>query len=488
MADRAGTLVIGFGPSAFGALLGLLAAGETPEVLSPLGPWPGPCDDPGSSSKSGLARKTRFGSADMYRYPKAAGVTFASPGPLPISAVPGGLSTVWGSNIQVFSGVDLDAWGPAADDMEAAYRTVLGEVPHQGADDALSARFPWPMNFPGSQPLSARVTDALERVRPTPGALIGLGRNATAPVGHGCVACGKCLDGCPEGVIFDAGPKVAALVDSHGLVVHDGLATMIRTIPGGVEVDFVERHSLNLRTVVADRVVLAAGSIASTVLLSNSGLLPRRVLLDDTQVFYAPIVPRQAPGPGLARFTLAQMFVTGDGSAGTPDYHLSLYESDPSFAARAEGMVGPLARLVPGRAYRQLMAAIGFIPAAKSGRIDIERGPDASAVVRTITNPQSAAYVKHALKFAGPALSSLGMHLVAPLAQVSDVGASYHVGHLHASGEDLIDSGTGAVRGTEGVYVVDGAALPHLPTGPVTLTMMANAYRICSAVKDGHHA
>ncbi len=56
----------------------------------------------------------------------------------------------------------------------------------------------------------------LERARSTPtrGVLVGLGRNATAPMGQGCIACGLCLDGCPEGVIFDAGPRIQQLVEA----------------------------------------------------------------------------------------------------------------------------------------------------------------------------------------------------------------------------------------------------------------------------------
>jgi ferredoxin len=476
-------LVIGGGPSAYGALLALVSAGLRPTLLTPQGAWLRSSEDPGSSSKSGLARKARFGSTAMYRYPTEAGVGFDVAGPVPVSAVPGGLSTVWGSNIQVFSGRDLAAWGASADAMEFAYRAILEKVPHQGAADRLSDRFPWPVVFPGTQPLTPRVRRALHRARGRSSAavLIGLGRNATAPVGLGCIACGQCLDGCPEGVIFDAGPAIARLVVAHDLPVIDGVAVSVSEVGDGSAVEYIDRESGGRSLVDADRVLLAAGSIATSALLVRSCLAPGDVVLDDTQVFYTPLLPTMGPERGQTSFTLAQMFVTGSGSPRALDFHLSLYESDPSFASRAEGLVGPLARLVPARAYRQLMAAIGFIPTDFSGRIRLSRsdGPGAVDVtVSTESNPASAAYVREVLRTVRGPLRDVGMHVISPLAQVSDVGASYHVGHLTSGGRDVVETASGAIGSSGSVRVVDGAALPVVPTGPVTLTMMANAYRI----------
>lgn len=482
--SSADVLIIGGGPSAFGALLGLVSAGIRPTLLSPQGSWPGPSVDPGDSSKSRLARKARFGSTEMYRYPRVAGAEFSVSGPVPVSAAPGGLSTVWGSNIQVFSGRDLDVWGPAADDMPASYSAILSSIPFQGADDGLSTRFPWPADFPGTQPLTSRVRGALARASRdlSTNVQVGVGRNATAPDGQGCIACGRCLDGCPEGVIFDAGPAIARLVREHDLPVVDGLAVGLSESGESARVEFIDRCTLLSSSLTAGTVLLAAGSIASTSLLARSGLFPDAVDLDDTQVFYAPILPTRSPEPEHTSFTLAQMFVTGSGAHGAPDFHLSLYESDTSFAQRAEGIVGPAARLVPQRAYRQLMAAIGFIPAAVSGRIVVSRRGPSLVTVTTRPNPASSSYVADVLRHLRGPMRRWGLHLLSPLAHVSDVGASYHVGHATSQGSGLVCVESGQVGASGVIRVVDGAALPVVPTGPVTLTIMANAHRIARGV------
>ena len=477
-------VVIGRGPSAYGALLRLVSDGRKPAVLAPLGQWTGEVIDPGLSPKARLARKTRFGSSAMYEYPVVGGANFDVDGPLPISGTPGGLSTVWGSNIQVFSAADLAAWGDAAGDMRDAYAALLARIPHQGDDDALSTRFPWPVPFPGQQPMSRRVRAALDCQLPRADVLVGTGRNLTAPYGQGCIACGLCLDGCPEGVIFDAGPAIDALVAAHSLPVIDALATRIAPEAAGVRIDVIERASGQASSITADRVLLGAGSIASTILLQRSGLLDGTATLDDTQVFYLPMLATGRPDAGPTTFTLAQMFATN--AAGTsPEFHLSIYETSSSFEDRAAAIVGPLAKAVPQRIYKQVMAGIGFIPTQMSGKVLVSpsAGGDGRVTVTTMPNVESAAYVSRVLDAAAPAFASVGLRLIKPLVQISDVGASYHVGHLRVDGRRVVDTTSGSLDGAARILVVDGAGLPAVPTGPVTLTMMANAFRIAGRMQ-----
>ena len=69
-----------------------------------------------------------------------------------------------------------------------------------------------------------------------------------------------------------------------------------------------------------------------------------------------------------------------------------------------------------------------------------------------------------------------------PLRRVeAEAGASIHyAGTLPMTSEDraLTTACDGRLRGTEGVYVVDGSVLAELPAKPLTLTCMANARRV----------
>lgn len=475
-------VIIGRGPSAYGALLGMLERGRHPTLLAPAGPWLGPSVDPGKSPTSSIQRKTSFGSSAMYLYPDSADLHFGTPNPLPLSAVPGGLSTVWGSNIQVFGEADLAAWGEARHAMPDSYAALLSRIPHVGQPDQLSRRFPWPRDFAGTQPTSARVRAALAAhdALPHGAALVGLARNATAPVGAGCIACGACLDGCPEGVIFDAERAIGPLVTTHRLAVEDGMATRLEPVGDGVRITVIDRRSLTERTVVARRVVLAAGSVATTILLQRSGLLPGPAALDDTQVFYAPLLSSRRPDRDGTRYSLAQMFATDVGTEhpSNRSFHLSIYESDPSFRARAAHLVGPVAKAIPQRLFQQMLAAIGFIPSQESGTVVVSRERD-GILVTTRPAHTARAYVDTVIRAIRPDLATMGLHAIRRLIQVPEVGASYHVGHLTCDSVTMVDVTSGRLTTTTApITVADGAALPAVLTGPVTLTMMANAYRI----------
>ncbi len=260
------------------------------------------------------------------------------------------------------------------------------------------------------------------------------------------------------------------------------MALLLERVGNGVRITWIDRLTQETRHLTTRRVVLAAGSVASTILLQRSGLLPGPAELDDTQVFYAPLLSFSRPDPLGTQYSLAQLFAS-DRAGGAPDdrtFHLSIYESDPSFRERAAHLVGPVAKAIPRRLFQQMLAAIGFIPSSASGRIVVETEAN-GITVRTRPSADSRAYVHAVMKAVRPDLASVGLRTIRPLTQIPEVGASYHVGHLTCDGANVIDPKTGQLQtGDASIVVVDGATLPAILTGPVTLTMMANAYRLGS--------
>ncbi|HEY3175958.1 MAG TPA: GMC oxidoreductase [Candidatus Polarisedimenticolia bacterium] len=64
-------------------------------------------------------------------------------------------------------------------------------------------------------------------------------------------------------------------------------------------------------------------------------------------------------------------------------------------------------------------------------------------------------------------------------------GSSIHYGGplpMTDTDRELTTTPSGRLRGTRGVYVADGSALPWLPAKPLTLTLMANADRVAKSI------
>ena len=68
---------------------------------------------------------------------------------------------------------------------------------------------------------------------------------------------------------------------------------------------------------------------------------------------------------------------------------------------------------------------------------------------------------------------------VISMSEVSQVGEGYHSGaSLPMNGGVLGTDEFGRPHGLASVTVVDSSVLPRIPPGPITYTVMANAYRI----------
>ena len=86
-----------------------------------------------------------------------------------------------------------------------------------------------------------------------------------------------------------------------------------------------------------------------------------------------------------------------------------------------------------------------------------------------------------------PAFRKIGFYTAAALCQYPTMGASIHyAGTLPMRNEpgryELYPDGL--LHGSQKIYIVDGACFPRLPAKNLTLTIMANAMRIASRIRD----
>jgi choline dehydrogenase-like flavoprotein len=180
-----------------------------------------------------------------------------------------------------------------------------------------------------------------------------------------------------------------------------------------------------------------------------------------------------------------------------------------SFAAQVEGMEGlafgnlfspaclPVSELIarsplPARTsiavFRALMPALlvanVFLPGHLSDHRLVLR-PDGSLEVRwQYSSALDAPFVARLRRRIAASMRRCGAWLL-PGFKMSNPGSDMHYGGtvpMRASPAPHEATRDGEVKGLPGVFVVDGAALPSLPAKAHTLTIMANADRIGSAI------
>jgi hypothetical protein len=524
-------IIVGTGPAAAGAALALaedprheivvLDIGtrlesehsEARDRLSQLRPdeWDaGDVDrltlQPVKASVHGLPEKRAYGSNFPFRnVGQLAGVQGA-PGTHTalISPAFGGFSNVWGAQTMPFTQATFRSWPISRTEMEPHYRAVLQHVPLAGGHDDLEQLFPLyaePAPLPPMAPRTTSVLAAYERHRGRLnrlGITVGAARLAFRP--SQCVRCNLCMTGCPYGLVYSASQTFDELIRAKRVTHRPGLLVLRVTESScGATVETKEVASGALHRFDADRVLVAAGAVGSTRIVLNS--LKRyyeNVELGESIQFTMPMVSgRPTPDPqARSEFTLNQFnLVLQLDDAGLDVSQIHFYPYNP---AMREALPGPLQHPwvapVARQTLRRLSVGLGYLPSWASPTVTTCVAPPGQET----DLPELRVSGRRERKLANPMFRRIAARLTAaapllglwpalPMAAFSAPGKSYHWGgsfpHSSQPSADRNSSDAlGRIGSWERIHVVDATVFPTVPATTFTLTIMANAHRIGTAV------
>lgn len=461
-------LVIGSGPTGYAAALALSHVGRVPVVVD-FGETPN-VEQSRIHRRSTAVLKGDGERARVFDYPTDL-VESHDGKQLPLSSARGGLSTIWGAGILVRNRTECTELDPVFDGLEEGYRALLGEIPVVGCDDRLSVRFPWPIaSSPG--PTSARYTALLRDLDRRGGdVLVGHARAAIDASGDRCVRCGLCLRGCPRKLFFSAGVQLSAMASVGRCELISG--PVVRLDHGA---DLV-RVQLAQGVILAERVYLALGPVATPALLQRSGLAPDKLVVRDSAVFYTALINTRERSGDESEYTASQATIYSEMS-GSDDFQLSLYESNPEYSARLSALVPGVGRLlrIPKGVAGRLNAGIGFLDSSVSGRLELTYASGRSTVTRHAPSGLRTRSMR-VMSRVGSMTSRSGLRPIPGFVLIPPPGSGYHSGASLPMGSDWVDF-DGALRTAPRISIVDASSLPKVWAGSHTFTAMANAYRI----------
>jgi choline dehydrogenase-like flavoprotein len=525
-------LIIGSGPAAAGAALGLVAdpaqevtvvdVGTTlePELQSALGrlstttePSWSPTDvarigqQPVPTQRGVLPQKRAHGSDYPFRDAgqlqglDARGAANESV----VSGAYGGFSNVWGAQLMPFSRATFDRWPVSMTDMEPHYRTALTEMTLAGEEDDLAELFPLLVPARALPPEAERTERVLRRYRAHRALVrshgITLGRARLAFRADECTRCGLCMTGCPYQLIYSSSHTFDRLRAQNRITYRSGLlALRLDEVDGVPRVVVRDTGTGRVEQLRADRIFVACGGIGTTrLVLGSLGRFDRPTYLQESVQFVVPAVSRRPVGdPRQARnFTLNQFNLLYDATGEGLDLcQIHFYEYNPAFLAslpatlRRNGADPALAAVL-----RRISVGLGYVPGWAAPRVEVvaRRHPGGAdelpglEVGRESSDegwpPMLHELVRAMLKVA-PALD---LWPVVPMVSVSDAAKSYHFGssfpHERSRGPDVTDR-TGRLGAWDRIHLVDASVFPDVPATTFTLTIMANAHRIASEVLE----
>jgi hypothetical protein len=255
-----------------------------------------------------------------------------------------------------------------------------------------------------------------------------------------------------------------------------------------VYVEAIEGKNGPVKQLEYDALFLAAGTLSTLrIAIEAQQQYDTPVRLLDNDLYLVPfLLTPHSGGTAPLHFSLNELALRLT-VCGSP-LHVQFY----CINDRILDAFGPLLSSLPkavGRGTRsllsRLMLAFVYLPGDASARIEASVRPQAPVGVLTLQHrrdPDSRQLVGQFTRLVARNRNAFGLYPLGPVLPSTPEGPSG--GHLGAALPMRPQPGPlqtwpdGRLHGTRRVYVVDGAALPSLPSQNSTYTIMANAHRV----------
>ena len=386
----------------------------------------------------------------------------------------GGLSSVWGAGIRLWSEESISCLGVENSLVYGEAKKLLANMKYSGDAEALNFPERYPIEEKPSPPgsylankISKNIIGSDIKIFPTPLAVSTEG-------GNSCLGCGQCLSGCPYNSIFDSGIEFDRLFTSKKCHYLIGVVESVNEVNDLVVVSYVNSTGV-VTTANFDEVYLCAGAIGTPAILMRSGFLKSNIEVADSQVFYflgfkppRPITQKQ--------FALSQATLISD-EFSINQFSASLYLSNKDVRERIANLIAKklfgLRIPIPSFVDRILFLGIGFLDSNNSGKIILKRHHSHNIInVFSKSNPSSRIFIRKALKLISKRLRKNRMFVFSCISIVPDPGEGFHSGAALSLGGEFVDE-TGVLRASKHIHVSDVSILPFIKPGAHTFTSMA---------------
>ncbi len=420
----------------------------------------------------------------------------------------GGLAEAWTGGCYPLNDREMASFPFGWAELGPRYGEVARRIGVSGAEDDLAELLPLHEHLQPpvalddhSRRLLATYEDRRSRLRSI-GCRVGRSRLAVLSRDHdGRVACarlGRCLWGCPSRSLYTPSVTLERCLERPEFRYLPGLEALSFRLSGG------RAEALRVRPLAGgadeeipvDRLVLAAGTLSSSLLLLRSlaGEGDRRQLaglMDNRQIFVPFVNLRQLGRPWSAEsYQYHQLGMALDGGSPSEAVHGQI-------TTLTTALVHPFAQRLPfdlGTAVRvtaNVHAALGLLnlnladERRDTCRVGLADGTEAAGVERLAVRYEppvgEGARLRWVVRRARRALRRLGCWVPPGMVHIRPMGASVHyAGTLPMT----VDGGPGTTtpgcrsRDVENLWLVDGSVFPALPAKNLTFTLMANAVRV----------
>jgi len=452
--------------------------------------------------------KTLFGSNYPYKIMKETAIISDNTAVVRSSLAKGGFSTVWGANVSAIIPKEMQAWPIVFDDLKPYYYKLEEIVDIASPKGEMLEIYPIDIGQNPNFPLGKQGKDLYESLKnhkdslAKDGIYIGRAKMAIGPKysldGKGCTPCGLCMHGCPNNAIFSAEFVLDRLKDKDNFTYLPGKLLMsFKEENGRVNLYVKDINTNTTSTISCSRLFLACGVINTTCIVARSlNLTEHEFTIKDSQKYIFPLIrwQRSKGCIDMDENTADQIYVEIDNPDVGPNVvHLQFYGYNDLLLDPIRRKLGPITELIPkffSVFLERLMICFVYLHSEDSGTLSLNVNDSATnnegmGRIKGHFNQHSNTIMQSILRLLRKHRKAFGGIPIEHGLQTLLPGDSQHIGcSLPMSKEpnmyqtDLL----GRPYGCNFVHIVDSSVLPSVPATPLTLTVMANAYRIADAI------
>lgn len=422
-----------------------------------------------------------------------------------MSFATGGLSNLWGRLMMPLTKNDIKDWPIKENSLDRYYKEVLKFVPLTGRKDSLETLLPLYTDQLYSMTLSdqARLIDKKLKKNKyfleSQGLMFGQSRLAACFDGSfgesgKCIQCGLCLYGCIYDDLYSSAWTVRKLLkDKNFEYITGHIVDYFETKNNNLNVHTISDLDGSLNVFIADKVFLAAGSIASTrIIMKSKKIFNQKVKLKVSDFYVMPSLTLFASKKVVRQKlnSCCQYFIQiYDRNIDNKLINLQIYTYTDyyiNFFQRYLKGFFPFFKPLINFILNRFIVIFCYINSENSSHMELQLSKTNVLNVEGKYNPMSLKIFNRLKRKLFRLSFKTGIVPIPFFNGEQEIGNSVHYGGsmpMTKKSDFLNTDHYGEVSGFKNLHVVDSSIFPTIPSTSPTFVIMANAYRIGYEVK-----
>jgi choline dehydrogenase-like flavoprotein len=404
----------------------------------------------------------------------------------------GGFSNVWGAFVGVYHQDDIADWPIGIEQLNKYYPEIMLilNIAKDESQNSTSNTFS----------LSSQGKSLFNHLQKNRKKLYDLGfEYSTASLAvkfkdkskQHCDYCGSCLRGCPKDLIYSSRHSLNELiVHPRFAYINHVVVTKVNENLNELSIEAYHRSSRGKLNYSASQVFLACGPIITTqLMLSSKKIYHQPVSFMDSNHFRIPVLLFKGSSDVQKErlMTLCQLTLSlNQPYISEKKVFLQIYTYMDYYSEFIEAKLGIFKKIISPLLtpfFNRLIIIQGFLHSSDSHRVTMLSKSKNEICLTSQLNPRVKVIVNKIIMYLTKNCLVLSFIPLKLLSTISKVGKSFHYGGSIPMKKNPASNEAdtlGRAYGFKKVHIVDATIFPSIPAGPITTTIMANAYRIAT--------